>query len=154
MFRGGWGRAGARSPRVSGSPPPRSLLNLPRRDGNFSPFLSRRAMNRYAGCLLFLISCILASDRRASSDERLLSRRRRYVVFPEGSTFSVSKANPTRPVRSRAFLLLCYSLRSPLLLLLLQQQQQQQRYPIAYQFIGSLIFHAGNAIQYETLNRT
>ncbi|XP_031845481.1 uncharacterized protein LOC116432545 isoform X2 [Nomia melanderi] len=47
-------------------------------------------MNRCAGCLLFLISCILASDRRASSDEKFLSRKRRYVVFPEGSTFSIA----------------------------------------------------------------
>ncbi|XP_078052265.1 uncharacterized protein LOC144478338 [Augochlora pura] len=47
-------------------------------------------MNRYAGCcLLVLISCILATEPRPP-DGGSLSRRRRYVVFPEGSTFSIA----------------------------------------------------------------
>lgn len=49
-------------------------------------------MNRNeACCFLLLILCTLLSDYRVNSDsDARLSRRRRYVVFPEGSTFSVS----------------------------------------------------------------
>nr|XP_003700138.1 PREDICTED: uncharacterized protein LOC100881004 [Megachile rotundata] len=48
-------------------------------------------MNRIGGYTLLLILCILASDYRVSSDENTrLSRRKRYVVFPEGSTFSIA----------------------------------------------------------------
>ncbi|XP_015439516.1 PREDICTED: uncharacterized protein LOC107194410 [Dufourea novaeangliae] len=47
-------------------------------------------MNRYGSCFLLLILCIVASDYQVSSDGKSLLRRRRYVVFPEGSTFSVA----------------------------------------------------------------
>lgn len=51
-------------------------------------------MNLTGGYVLLLILCILASDYRVNSDQNTrLSRRKRYVVFPEGSTFSVSEGS-------------------------------------------------------------
>ncbi|XP_034184213.2 uncharacterized protein LOC117606190 [Osmia lignaria lignaria] len=48
-------------------------------------------MNLTGGYILLLILCILASDYGVSSDQNTrLSRRKRYVVFPEGSTFSIA----------------------------------------------------------------
>ncbi|XP_076173029.1 uncharacterized protein LOC143149498 [Ptiloglossa arizonensis] len=41
--------------------------------------------------LLLILLCIAACDYRVSSEENAsLSRRKRYVVFPEGSTFSIA----------------------------------------------------------------
>ncbi|XP_043259100.1 uncharacterized protein LOC122401189 [Colletes gigas] len=48
-------------------------------------------MNRNGSCLFLLILCIAASDYQVDSDGNVtLSRRKRYVVFPEGSTFSIA----------------------------------------------------------------
>ncbi|CAK9806996.1 hypothetical protein ANTPLA_LOCUS5112 [Anthophora plagiata] len=49
-------------------------------------------MNRYGRCFLLLLTlCILAGDYQVNSDQDTrLSRKRRYVVFPEGSTFSIA----------------------------------------------------------------
>ncbi|XP_053996788.1 uncharacterized protein LOC128886169 [Hylaeus anthracinus] len=48
-------------------------------------------MNRNGSCLLLLILCVAVSDYQVSSDRNTtLSRRKRYVVFPEGSTFSIA----------------------------------------------------------------
>ncbi|XP_076682203.1 uncharacterized protein LOC143376159 [Andrena cerasifolii] len=48
-------------------------------------------MDREGCCFLLLILCIIASDYQVTSDGTTsLSRRKRYVVFPEGSTFSIA----------------------------------------------------------------
>lgn len=38
---------------------------------------------------MFLMLCLVLSEYEAN-DKSILSRKRRYIVFPEGSTFSVS----------------------------------------------------------------
>ena len=54
-------------------------------------FRTARDMNRTERCFLLLIICVLLSNYQVNSDrDARLSRKRRYVVFPEGSTFSVS----------------------------------------------------------------
>ncbi|KOX71217.1 hypothetical protein WN51_04241 [Melipona quadrifasciata] len=48
-------------------------------------------MNRTERCFLLLMICVLLSNYQVNSDrDARLSRKRRYVVFPEGSTFSVA----------------------------------------------------------------
>ncbi|XP_060814692.1 uncharacterized protein LOC132906480 [Bombus pascuorum] len=50
-----------------------------------------RDMSRNERCLLLLIICVLLSDYQVNSDrDARLSRKKRYVVFPEGSTFSIA----------------------------------------------------------------
>lgn len=46
-------------------------------------------MNYNATYLMFLMFCLVLSEYEAN-DKSILSRKRRYIVFPEGSTFSVS----------------------------------------------------------------
>ncbi|XP_017758790.1 PREDICTED: uncharacterized protein LOC108549784 [Eufriesea mexicana] len=49
-------------------------------------------MNRNERCFALLMLCaVLLTDHRAGSDrDARLSRKKRYVVFPEGSTFSIA----------------------------------------------------------------
>lgn len=50
-------------------------------------------MDHGAGYLMFSVLCLVLSGYKADDKyETILSRKRRYVVFPEGSTFSVSIA--------------------------------------------------------------
>lgn len=50
-------------------------------------------MDYGAEYLIFLILCLVLSEYEADDKYQTnLSRKRRYVVFPEGSTFSVSIA--------------------------------------------------------------
>ncbi|XP_072764490.1 uncharacterized protein [Anoplolepis gracilipes] len=46
-------------------------------------------MNYNARYLMFLMLCLVLSEFEAN-DKSILSRKRRYIVFPEGSTFSVA----------------------------------------------------------------
>ncbi|XP_033199360.1 uncharacterized protein LOC117161732 [Bombus vancouverensis nearcticus] len=48
-------------------------------------------MSRNERCFLLLIICVLLRDYQVNSDrDTRLSRKKRYVVFPEGSTFSIA----------------------------------------------------------------
>lgn len=48
-------------------------------------------MDYSAKYLIFLVVCLVSSEYKADDKyQKNLSRKRRYVVFPEGSTFSVS----------------------------------------------------------------
>lgn len=48
--------------------------------------------------LMFLVLCLALSEYEADDKRQtILSRKRRYVVFPEGSTFSVSIAQYCDP---------------------------------------------------------
>ncbi|XP_076237895.1 uncharacterized protein LOC143181398 [Calliopsis andreniformis] len=76
--------------RGSRSASSRNPSYIARRDVNFPP-LFRAAMNRRGGGIFLLILFIIVSECGVSSDgSSTLSRRRRYVVFPEGSTFSIA----------------------------------------------------------------
>ncbi|XP_050456232.1 uncharacterized protein LOC126853971 [Cataglyphis hispanica] len=46
-------------------------------------------MNYNATYLMFLMFCLVLSEYEAN-DKSILSRKRRYIVFPEGSTFSIA----------------------------------------------------------------
>ncbi|XP_011153752.2 uncharacterized protein LOC105191796 [Harpegnathos saltator] len=49
-------------------------------------------MDYRARCLVFFVLCLILPEHEADDEHRAttLSRKRRYVVFPEGSTFSIA----------------------------------------------------------------
>lgn len=62
-------------------------------------------MDYRARYLVFFVLCLILSEYEANDSAgraTTLSRKRRYVVFPEGSSFSVSVATRSRDPREIA----------------------------------------------------
>lgn len=108
-------------------------------------------MNREGSCFLLLILCIIASDYQVTSDGTTsLSRRKRYVVFPEGSTFSVSSI----PFSASQLYSVVVANVIELQFARIRLSHFFFRRSKAYLFIGSLIYHARSGVRCETLNQT